>query len=62
MNEQSTVAITEALDSITYAISDLAEQVEALTTIMTRLTFVDYGGYEDNQKPLNLRVFINGGT
>jgi hypothetical protein len=56
MNEEK---IVSALTSIASAIEDLAEEVEALTRIMVRLTFVDYGVHEENNKPLNLRVYIN---
>jgi hypothetical protein len=34
-------------------------RIKSGTKIMRRLTFVDYGVHEDNNKPLNLRVYIN---
>lgn len=37
----------------------IADALEEIILILKRLTFVDYEGYQDNRKPLNLRVFIN---
>ncbi len=41
------------------ALERIADALEEIVMLLKRLTFVDYGGYQDGKKALNLRVFIN---